>query len=46
MSRSAESVLWRATMIVSSNRDTAKWLAMLDDALLAPSAVARFRNAA
>ena len=36
----------RASMIVTSNRDTAEWLAMFDDALLAQSAVDRFRNAA
>jgi hypothetical protein len=33
-------------MIVSSNRDTAEWLAMFDDVLLAQSAVDRFKNAA
>ncbi len=36
----------RASMIVTSNRDTAEWLAMFDDVLLAQSAVDRFRNAA
>lgn len=36
----------RASMIVSSNRDTAEWLAMFDDVLLAQSAVDRFKNAA
>ncbi len=36
----------RASMIVSSNRDTAEWLAMFDDMLLAQSAVDRFKNAA
>ncbi|MBN9160612.1 MAG: hypothetical protein BGO98_18610 [Myxococcales bacterium 68-20] len=33
-------------MIVTSNRDTAEWLAMFDDVLLAQSAVDRFRNSA
>ncbi len=33
-------------MIVTSNRDTAEWLAMLDDVPLAQSAVDRFKNAA
>ena len=33
-------------MIVTSNRDTAEWLAMFDDVLLAQSAVDRFKNAA
>ena len=36
----------RGSMIVTSNRDTAEWLAMFDDMLLAQSAVDRFRNAA
>jgi DNA replication protein DnaC len=36
----------RSSMIVTSNRDTAEWLAMFDDVLLAQSAVDRFRNAA
>ncbi len=36
----------RASMIVTSNRDTSEWLAMFDDMLLAQSAVDRFRNAA
>lgn len=35
-----------ASMIVTSNRDTAEWLAMFDDVLLAQSAVNRFKNAA
>jgi DNA replication protein DnaC len=34
------------SMIITSNRDTAEWLAMFDDVLLAQSAVDRFRNAA
>ena len=33
-------------MIITSNRDTAEWLAMFDDVLLAQSAVDRFRNSA
>ena len=33
-------------MIVTSNRDTAEWLPMFDDVLLAQSAVDRFKNAA
>ena len=33
-------------MVVTSNRDTAKWLAMFDDVLLAQSAVDRIKNAA
>ncbi|HEY5961721.1 MAG TPA: ATP-binding protein, partial [Polyangiaceae bacterium] len=33
-------------MIVTSNRDTAEWIAMFDDVLLAQSAVDRFKNAA
>lgn len=36
----------RASMIVTSNRDTAEWLSMFDDMLLAQSAVDRFKNAA
>lgn len=36
----------RASMIVTSNRDTSEWLAMFDDMLLAQSAVDRFKNAA
>ncbi len=36
----------RASMIITSNRDTAEWLSMFDDMLLAQSAVDRFRNAA
>lgn len=36
----------KASMIVTSNRDTAEWLAMFDDVLLAQSAVDRFKNAA
>jgi DNA replication protein DnaC len=36
----------RASMIISSNRDTSEWLAMFDDMLLAQSAVDRFKNAA
>jgi DNA replication protein DnaC len=36
----------RASMIVTSNRDTAEWLAIFDDVLLAQSAVDRFKNAA
>jgi DNA replication protein DnaC len=35
-----------ASMIVTSNRDTAEWLSMFDDVLLAQSAVDRFKNAA
>lgn len=35
-----------ASMVVTSNRDTAEWLAMFDDMLLAQSAVDRFKNAA
>jgi DNA replication protein DnaC len=34
----------RASTIVTSNRDTAEWLAVFDDGLLAQSAVDRFRN--
>jgi DNA replication protein DnaC len=36
----------RASMVVTSNRDTAEWLAMFDDVLLAQSAVDRFKNTA
>lgn len=36
----------RGSIIVTSNRDTAEWLAMFDDVLLAQSAVDRFRNSA
>jgi DNA replication protein DnaC len=36
----------RASMIVTSNRDTSEWLAMFDDVLLAQSAIDRFKNAA
>jgi DNA replication protein DnaC len=36
----------RGSMVVTSNRDTAEWLAMFDDVLLAQSAVDRFRNSA
>jgi DNA replication protein DnaC len=35
-----------ASMIVTSNRDTAEWLPMFDDVLLAQSAIDRFKNAA
>jgi DNA replication protein DnaC len=35
-----------ASMIITSNRDTAEWLAMFDDVLLAQSAIDRFRNSA
>lgn len=34
----------RASTIVTSNRDTADWLAVFDDTLLAQSAVDRFKN--
>ncbi len=34
----------RAATIVTSNRDTAEWIATFDDALLAQSAVDRFKN--
>jgi DNA replication protein DnaC len=34
----------RASTIVTSNRDTSDWLAVFDDALLAQSAVDRFKN--
>ena len=36
----------RASMILTSNRDTAEWLAMFDDVLLAQSAVDRVKNTA
>lgn len=36
----------RAASIITSNRDTAEWLATFDDVLLAQSAVDRFKNAA
>jgi DNA replication protein DnaC len=36
----------RASMVVTSNRDTAEWLGMFDDVLLAQSAVDRFKNSA
>jgi DNA replication protein DnaC len=36
----------RGSMIITSNRDTAEWLAMFDDMLLAQSAVDRFKNSA
>lgn len=36
----------RASMVITSNRDTAEWLAMFDDMLLAQSAVDRFKNTA
>ena len=34
----------RLSTVVSSNRDTAEWIAAFDDALLAQSAVDRFKN--
>lgn len=34
----------RLPTIITSNRDTAEWLAMFDDTLLAQSAVDRFKN--
>jgi DNA replication protein DnaC len=34
----------RSSTIVTSNRDTAEWIATFDDALLAQSAVDRFKN--
>lgn len=34
----------RAATIITSNRDTADWLALFDDALLGQSAVSRFKN--
>ena len=36
----------RASMIITSNRDTSEWLAMFDDVLLAQSATDRVKNAA
>ncbi len=36
----------RASMIVTSNRDTSEWLGMFDDVLLAQSAIDRFNNTA
>lgn len=36
----------RAATVVTSNRDTAEWLATFDDTLLAQSAIDRFQNAA
>jgi len=36
----------RASMIVTSNRDTAEWISMFDDVLLAQSAIDRLKNAA
>lgn len=36
----------RASTIVTSNRDTAEWIATFDDTLLAQSAIDRFQNAA
>lgn len=36
----------RAATLVTSNRDTAEWLATFDDTLLAQSAIDRFQNAA
>jgi len=36
----------RASMIVTSNRDTSEWLGQFDETLLAQSAVDRFVNAA
>lgn len=36
----------KASTVVTSNRDTAEWLAMFDDVLLAQSAVDRFKNGA
>jgi DNA replication protein DnaC len=35
-----------ASMIITSNRDTAEWISMFDDVLLAQSAVDRFKNGA
>ena len=34
----------RLSTVVTSNRDTAEWIAAFDDALLAQSAVDRFKN--
>jgi DNA replication protein DnaC len=36
----------RRSMIITSNRDTAEWISMFDDVLLAQSAVDRVRNSA
>jgi DNA replication protein DnaC len=36
----------RASVVLTSNRDTAEWLRMFDDVLLAQSAIDRFMNAA
>lgn len=36
----------RASVVLTSNRDTAEWLRMFDDVLLAQSAVDRFMDAA
>jgi DNA replication protein DnaC len=36
----------RASMVITSNRDTSEWIAMFDDVLLAQSAVDRFKNTA
>jgi DNA replication protein DnaC len=36
----------RASMIITSNRDTSEWLAMFDDTLRAQSAIDRYMNAA
>jgi DNA replication protein DnaC len=36
----------RASVILTSNRDTAEWIRMFDDLLLAQSAIDRFMNAA
>ena len=36
----------RASMVLTSNRDTAEWLRMFDDVLLAQSAIDRFVNTA
>jgi DNA replication protein DnaC len=36
----------RASMIITSNRDTAEWISMFDDVLLAQSAVDRFKSSA
>ena len=36
----------RASMVVTSNRDTGEWLSMFEEVLLAQSAIDRFKNAA
>jgi len=36
----------RASIIITSNRDTAEWISMFDDVLLAQSAIDRLKNAA